>query len=86
MSQGYAILHNKTGVEETRLNGTLASGMKHDFDFGAEQPGDNEDITEGYKRGSLILNDDDELFICLDNSEGAAVWNEVTLTAVSPSS
>jgi hypothetical protein len=45
-------------------------------------PGVTNDIDEGYGVGSLWTNvTSDESYICLDNTDGAAVWEQFTLKA-----
>lgn len=44
-------------------------------------PGVTNDITEEYQPGSVWVDlTNDKSYICLDNTEGAAVWTEITVT------
>lgn len=48
--------------------------------FGASDPGASDDETQGYRILSMGLNvSTDAVFICIDPSEGAAVWLQLAV-------
>lgn len=51
------------------------AGKKNKFDAPEDYaPGKADDLLKGYHRGSFIMNEDRDLFICLHESEGEAIW------------
>jgi len=71
-----------TSSERTKLSGIdpLAS-VKSKLNATAA-PTINNDITEGYGVGSVWIDlTNDDVYICVDNTDGAAVWTENSLSA-----
>lgn len=64
------------------MTGTCAHGRcqcKHDATVA---PTVNDDTTDGYTLGSIWVDvTADKAYICLDNTDGAAVWKEITVGA-----
>lgn len=57
------------------------AGTQNKLDGTADPDADN-DVDEGYSPGSIWVNlTTDEAFICLDNTDGAAVWESMTESA-----
>lgn len=51
------------------------AGKKHTFDAPKDYtPGRNDDMSKGYHKGSLIINQRREVFMCVDEAEGQANW------------
>lgn len=57
---------------------TQISRMANNF-AASDAPDANDDITAGYIAGSIWVDTTaDKAYVCLDNTDGAAVWTEVT--------
>lgn len=66
---------NSTAVRENQVS----INTKPTFHTGAGNPTVNEDTDLGYEKGDLWLNTTDKgLFVCCDNADGAADWDEIT--------
>lgn len=73
--------HTKLGdglYPKNALTGTIATNVvKNNFDAEAT-PTVNDDSGDGYAKGS-IWTYDEEAFICVDATEGSAVWKEMSI-------
>lgn len=58
-----------TSVKAKRCDDT-----EHWHEVGSGSPGASDDVTEGFRTGTLWINDDGEAWLCTDNTDGAAVW------------
>lgn len=58
------------------LSRTLNGLVKNTFEGASEDPNETYDVTLGYSSGSLFYRSG-KLFLCTDNSTGAAVWTQV---------
>lgn len=47
---------------------------EHWHETGSGSPGTSDDVTEGFRVGTLWINDDGEAWLCVDNAAGAADW------------
>jgi hypothetical protein len=71
------------------MNGSLYIWNQNDAGIrvvmygGPNDPGQSLDITEGYLVGSRFIKDDGTTFECTDNTDGAAVWDNVTPIPIS---
>ncbi len=58
------------------------SGVTAQDGSGTSAPGVSDDTTAGYAPGSLYTDTtNNKAYICLDATEGAAVWTEITVTS-----
>lgn len=64
--------------------GYAGHGFRHEYQGGTNYPNGDDDITQGYGRGSTWLNSTGKKWVCIDETEGAAVWVRVAPGIVSP--
>jgi hypothetical protein len=55
-------------------NGFTIREVNHTFTL---TPGVNDDSTKGFVSGSRWILDNGDIYLCTDNTEGAAVWNQI---------
>ena len=74
--RGAVMVHqNSTAVNQNQV----AINTKPTFYTDAGDPTVNDDLDLGYEKGDLWLNTTDKgLFVCCDNADGAADWDEIT--------
>ena len=76
--QTYVLINNENG--EAIWIPLTGTAIKHNF-IATTNPTINDDVSEHYGPGSHWYNTlEDRLFICIDATEGAAVWREIALT------
>jgi hypothetical protein len=84
--------HEKGGLEAdvsagdglVEIKGGSTTVIKSKTDATAA-PGVSNDTTEGYSVGSVWIDvTNDKAYVCLDITEGAAVWTEITVTGGGP--
>ena len=89
MGSGDTFLHEIGGLEDDvsaydgfpLIDGGATANWKMSFTE-TDAPDANDDITDGWKVGSWWVDvTNDKAYICLDITDGAAVWTEVTAAA-----
>jgi len=81
VDNGYVTLKNEDNVVVTKVDDAPFYNVKNNLSA-ITDPGTSDDKTDGYSFGSNWVNTNtNETFLCLDNSEGTAVWiTPVTLS------
>ena len=73
------IATNVTGISNHLADITTVHGKPNDKYDATAAPGVTNDVDEGYTAGSKWIDvTNDKEYVCLDNSDGAAVWTETT--------
>lgn len=87
LKEGYTpVLGARALATLNRDLGHGIAGMKNKYDAIMDyQPGASDDMSKGFHIGSHIVNEKKEAFLCVDDTEGKAVWIKIQGT-VTPSS
>ena len=73
---------NPHSVTKAEVALSLVLNIKHKIDA-TQAPTVNNDVDEGYTAGSIWTDvTNDKSYICLDNTDGAAVWTETTASGL----
>lgn len=73
------IATNVTGISNHLADITTVHGRPNDKYDATSAPGVTNDVDEGYTSGSKWIDvTNDKEYVCLDNTDGAAVWTETT--------
>lgn len=67
----HSMLELRRALQQIRIQVPIAS-----YDWTGDAPGNDDDINDGWRVGSVIISGG-LIYICSDNSSGAAIWQRV---------